>query len=311
MAKAHRLVASTSTVHWGYFDSELKPALEVDSGDTVTIETVSGGADVLPGPGYYVPPELLEIHDNVPRKMLGHILTGPIRINTAKINQVLQVDIIDIKLRQDWGYNFIRPLSGGLPGEFHETTKMTIRLDNDAKEGELPWGTRLPLRPFFGVMGCAPPSQWGMISSIQPRAHGGNMDNKELIAGTTLYLPIFVDGANFSAGDGHGCQGDGEVCVTAIETALEGTFRLTVRDDMSITLPYAENETHIITMAFDEDLDDAAKEALRQMIGLITQRTNLSKAQAYSLCSLTADLRVTQIVNGNKGIHAIIPKSVI
>ena len=138
-----------------------------------------------------------------------------------------------------------------------------------------------------------------------------NMDNKELIAGTTLYLPIFVDGANFSAGDGHGCQGDGEVCVTAIETALEGTFRLTVRDDMSITLPYAENETHIITMAFDEDLDDAAKEALRQMIGLITQRTNLSKAQAYSLCSLTADLRVTQIVNGNKGIHAIIPKSVI
>ena len=211
MAKAHRLVASTSTVHWGYFDSELKPALEVDSGDTVNIETVSGGADVLPGPGYYVPPELLEIHDNVPRKMLGHILTGPIRINTAKINQVLQVDIIDIKLRQDWGYNFIRPLSGGLPGEFHETTKMTIRLDNDAQEGELPWGTRLPLRPFFGVMGCAPPSQWGMISSIQPRAHGGNMDNKELIPGTTLYLPIFVDGANFSAGDGHGCQGDGEV----------------------------------------------------------------------------------------------------
>ncbi|MDA9314653.1 acetamidase/formamidase family protein, partial [Alphaproteobacteria bacterium] len=151
----------------------------------------------------------------------------------------------------------------------------------------------------------------GMISSIQPRAHGGNMDNKELIPGTTLYLPIFVDGANFSAGDGHGCQGDGEVCVTAIETALEGTFRLTIRDDMQIALPYAETKSHFITMAFDEDLDDAAKEALRQMILLITQRTNLSRAQAYSLCSLAADLRVTQIVNGNKGIHAIIPKSVI
>jgi acetamidase/formamidase len=137
------------------------------------------------------------------------------------------------------------------------------------------------------------------------------MDNKELIPGTTLYLPMFVDGANFSAGDGHGCQGDGEVCVTAIETALEGTFRLTVRDDMQIALPYAETNSHIITMAFDEDLDDAAKEALRQMILLITQRTNLSRAQAYSLCSLAADLRVTQIVNGNKGIHAIIPKSVI
>jgi acetamidase/formamidase len=137
------------------------------------------------------------------------------------------------------------------------------------------------------------------------------MDNKELIPGTTLYLPIFVDGANFSAGDGHGCQGDGEVCVTAIETALEGTFRLTIRDDMQIALPYAETKSHFITMDFVEDLDDAAKEALRQMILLITQRTNLSRAQAYSLCSLAADLRVTQIVNGNKGIHAIIPKSVI
>ena len=137
------------------------------------------------------------------------------------------------------------------------------------------------------------------------------MDNKELIPATTLYLPIFVDGANFSAGDGHGCQGDGEVCVTAIETALEGTFRLTIRDDMQIALPYAETKSHFITMAFDEDLDDAAKEALRQMISLITQRTNLSRAQAYSLCSLAADLRVTQIVNGNKGIHAILPKSVI
>jgi acetamidase/formamidase len=160
-------------------------------------------------------------------------------------------------------------------------------------------------------MGCAPPPAWGMISSIQPRAHGGNMDNKELIAGTTLYLPIFVDGAQFSAGDGHGCQGDGEVCVTAIETALSGTFKLTVRDDMSLDLPRAENKDAFITMAFDEDLDDAAKEALRQMIALIVARTNLNRAQAYALCSLAADLRVTQIVNGNKGIHVILPKSAL
>jgi acetamidase/formamidase len=311
LAKSHRLVSSTSTVHWGYFDAELPPVLEVNSGETVIIETVSGGADTLPGNGYHIPPELLEIHQEVPRKMPGHILTGPISVKGAKTGQVLQVDILDIKLRQDWGYNFIRPLSGALPGEFHETTKMTIKLHKNSNEGELPWGTRLPLRPFFGVMGCAPPPEWGMISSIQPRAHGGNMDNKELIPGTTLYLPIFVNGANFSAGDGHGCQGDGEVCVTAIETALEGSLRITVRDDMEITLPYAENDSHIITMAFDEDLDDAAKEALRKMIGVITQRTNLSKTQAYALCSLAADLRVTQIVNGNKGIHALLPKSAL
>ena len=150
-----------------------------------------------------------------------------------------------------------------------------------------------------------------MISSIQPRAHGGNMDNKELVAGTTLYLPIFVDGANFSAGDGHGCQGDGEVCVTAIETALAGRFRLTVRDDMQLALPRAETADSLITMAFDEDLDAAAREALRQMIALIVERTNLARAQAYALCSLAADLRVTQMVNGNKGVHVVLPRSAL
>ena len=311
MVTTHHLSASPGTVHWGYFDAAVNPVLEVNSGDTLVLESVSGGPESLPGEGYHVPPELLEIHEKVQRKMMGHLLTGPVRIAGAKAGQVLQVDILDVKLRQDWGYNFVRPLSGGLPGEFDEITQMTIRLHEETQEGELPWGTRLPLRPFFGVMGCAPPPAWGMISSIQPRAHGGNMDNKELVAGTTLYLPIFVDGALFSAGDGHGCQGDGEVCVTAIETALKGTFRLKLRDDMSLDLPRAENADAFITMAFDEDLDDAAKEALRQMIGLITARTNLNRAQAYSLCSLAADLRVTQIVNGNKGVHVVLPKSAL
>ena len=311
MANNHFIKASPSTVHWGYFDAELMPAMEVHSGDTIVLNSVSGGPDNLPSNEYYVPPELFEIHENVPRKMHGHILTGPIRVKGAKPGQVLQVDILDINLRQDWGYNFVKPLSGALPGEFDEISHITIKLDKEKNEGELPWGTKLPLKPFFGVMGCAPPKNWGMITSIIPRAHGGNMDNKELVCGTSLFLPIFVEGANFSAGDGHGCQGDGEVCVTAIETALEGKFRLTIRDDLSLNLPQAETPSHFITMAFDEDLDDAAKEALRQMITLITQRTNLSKSQAYSLCSLAADLRVTQIVNGNKGIHVMLPKVVL
>jgi acetamidase/formamidase len=137
------------------------------------------------------------------------------------------------------------------------------------------------------------------------------MDNKELIPGATLYLPIFVDGALFSAGDGHACQGDGEVCVTAIETALQGVFRLTVRADMQLSLPQAEDAENLITMAFNEDLDEAAKDALRQMLDVITARTNLTREQAYSLCSLTADLRITQIVNGNKGVHVVLPKSAL
>ena len=147
-----------------------------------------------------------------------------------------------------------------------------------------------------------------MCTSIIPREFGGNMDLKELTQGTTLYLPVFVPGANFSCGDGHGVQGDGEVCVTALETALSGTFRLTVRKDLKFDLPRAETPTHHITMAFNDDLDDAAKDALRQMIKLIGERMGLDAAEAYMFSSLAVDMRVTQLVDGNKGIHAMLPK---
>jgi acetamidase/formamidase len=157
-------------------------------------------------------------------------------------------------------------------------------------------------------MAVAPPPAWGMISTLPPRRNGGNLDNKELVKGTTLYLPIHHDGALFSVGDGHGAQGDGEVCVTAIETGLIGTFELHLRDDMTLEWPMGETPTHLMTMAFDPDLDDCVVIALRDMIKLICRRTNLSREQAYTLCSLAADLRVTQVVNGNKGIHVMLAK---
>jgi acetamidase/formamidase len=175
----------------------------------------------------------------------------------------------------------------------------------------LSWGLRLPLKPFFGVMGVAPPKNWGRISTIQPRAHGGNIDNKELVAGTTLYLPVFEEGALFSCGDGHGAQGDGEVCLTAVETALEGTFRLTVRDDFELRYPRAETPTHIITMGLHEDLDRCAEMALRDMIAWIRSRTGLDPEDAYMLCSLAGDLRITQTVNGNKGVHMMMEKALL
>jgi acetamidase/formamidase len=155
-------------------------------------------------------------------------------------------------------------------------------------------------------MAVAPPAGWGVVSTIQPRKNGGNMDNKELVAGTTLYLPIHIDGAMFSVGDGHGAQGDGEVNVNAIETGLVGTFRLNVRSDMPLEWPMAETPTHVITMAFHPDLDEAAVIALRTMIKLIGERCGLSREDAYTLCSLAADLRVTQIVNQYKGIHIML-----
>jgi acetamidase/formamidase len=198
-----------------------------------------------------------------------------------------------------------------LPDDFPETHVFHSVLDKERMIGRMPWGLELPLKPFFGVMAVAPPPAWGRISTLPPRRNGGNFDNKELIAGATLYLPIHVDGALFSVGDGHGVQGDGEVCVTAIETGLIGTFELIVRDDMSLVWPRAETATHVMTMAFDPDLDDCVVIALRQMVDLTADKTGLSKQEAYALCSLAADLRVTQVVNGAKGIHVMMPKSAL
>jgi len=158
------------------------------------------------------------------------------------------------------------------------------------------------------LMATAPPRAWGTVSSIQPRQFGGNMDNKELVAGTTLFLPVYNENALFSVGDGHAAQGDGEVCVNAIETGRIGRFRLTVRDDMKLTWPMAETPTHVITMAFDPDLDDCVVVALRAMLDLIEARTTLKRHEAYLLASLTADLRITQVVNEHKGVHVMLEK---
>jgi acetamidase/formamidase len=307
----HHLAADVASVHWGWFQSTLKPALTIDSGDRVTVQTVSGGPANLPGIGYHVPPELLRIHAKSERRLPGHILTGPIHVRGAMPGDVLEIRIVDVQLRQDWGYTFVRPLAGALPNDFTEFEQMIVALDRERHVAKLPWGTELPLRPFFGVMGVAPPAAWGAISSIQPRAHGGNLDNKQLIPGATLYLPVFNEGAGLSMGDGHAVQGDGEVCVTAVETALEGTFDLIVRKDLDLTFPRAQTPTHRITMGTDPDLDDAASMALRRMIDWISATTTLTRSQAFMLMSLAADVHVTQLVNEHKGIHVMLPHSAL
>lgn len=304
-----RVDAGPDTVHWGFFDAKLKPALTIDSGDRVVMSSVSGTPDLLPPPPFTVPPALPAIHAaNGPQRFFGHMCTGPVAVRGARPGRVLQVDIEAIELHYDWGYNVIRPLAGALPDDFPEYRAIHIALDRSRMTGRLPWGQEVPLRPFFGVMAVAPPASWGTIQTPPPRRNGGNMDNKELVTGTTLYLPVFTEGALFSVGDGHAAQGDGEVCVTAIETGLVGTFRLTARDDMSLEWPMAETPSHVITMAFDPDLDRCVVIALRQMIDLVGARAGLDRYQAYALLSLTADLRVTQVVNGNKGIHVMLEK---
>jgi acetamidase/formamidase len=312
LMKRHHLHASPETCHWGFFDAKLKPVLTVASGDEVTIDTLSGGPDSLPSAAqFHIPPELKDVHARSERMLPGHILTGPVAIEGAEPGDVLEVEILDISLRQDWGWNVIRPLAGTLPDDFQEARLLNIPLDKERMVGQLPWGLDLPLAPFFGVMGTAPPPAWGRISTIVPRAMGGNLDNKELRPGAKLYLPVFAAGALFSCGDGHGAQGDGEVCITAIETALQGKFILRLRKDLRFTYPRAETATHYITMGMDPDLDQCVVKALRDMIVLLGEKRNLSREDAYTLCSLAADLRVTQTVNGSKGIHCMIAKSIV
>jgi acetamidase/formamidase len=306
----HRLEASPGTVHWGYFDAAQRPVLTIASGDEVTVETISGGPEHLPPPakGLAMLPEHAGIHAKVPRLVGPHIMTGPIAVEGARPGHVLQIDILDVVPRQTWGYALIHPLGGALPGDFPEPRMHHIPIDLERRMARLPWGGEIALRPFFGNIGVAPPSTWGRITSMIPRRHGGNLDNKELIAGSTLYLPVLQEGGLLSVGDGHGVQGDGEVCLTAIETALRGRLRVTLRTDLSLAMPRAETTTHVVTMAFDPDLDLAAKNALRDMIELVAQARKIDREDAYILCSLAADMRITQMVNTHNGAHVMLEK---
>ncbi len=303
-----RLDASPETVHWGFFDARLTPRLSIASGERVVISTVSGGRDVLPDAPFTVPPALRAIHSQLRQELPGHICTGPIAVEGARRGGVLQVDIEAIRLGFDWGYTVTAPNAGILPEEARSREVRHIALDAARMTGRLPWGMEVPLAPFFGVMAVAPPPEWGRISTLPPRRNGGNIDNRMLVAGTTLYLPVHVDGALFSVGDGHGAQGDGEVCETAIETGLEGVFRLTARDDLALDWPRAETATEILTMAFDPDLDRCVALATGQMVELVARCAGLRRSDAYALCSLVADVRVTQVVNGNRGAHVVLDK---
>jgi acetamidase/formamidase len=309
MTAIHRLDASVDTVHWGYFDARLPPRLEVSSGDTVVVDTVSGMPEVAPDATYS--PAHREIVTRLRPEPGPHILTGPIAVRGAMPGDVIEVRIKAIELTADWGWNVIRPLRGALPEDFPNVEKRVIPIDRAALTATLPWGPTLPLRPFFGILGTAPRPEYGRVSSVEPREYGGNVDCKEYVPGTSVFLPVFVPGGLLSCGDGHAVQGDGEVCLTALETCLRGTFELVLHAGMGLVMPRAVTPTHYITLGLNEDLDDAAKQALRAMIAWLVALKGWTRSEAYVFCSLACDLRVTQLVDGNKGIHAMVKRDLI
>jgi acetamidase/formamidase len=312
--QTHRLLPTPKTVTWGYFDARTPPVLRVRSGDTIEIETLVAAAPAqLEAAGVkrdQIPPALLEIDRAVTdRGAIPHILTGPIHVEDAQPGDVLEAKILAIDLTLPYAVNFFMPGRGLLPDEFPYAFAKATPIDLTRKVANFAPGVRVPLHPFFGVLGVAPPLLTGRISSGPPWIHTGNMDNKELVAGTTLFMPVHAPGALFSAGDGHAAQGDGEVCVTAMETSLRGTFQLILRKDLKLRWPRAETPTHYMTMGFHEDLEEAAKIAVIEMLDFLVVVKHLTRSDAYILASNAVDLRITQLVDGKKGVHALVAKS--
>ena len=307
----HHLSAAPQNLHWGFWDAALAPALRIRSGDVVDIDCLSGGPDDLPksGSGFDILPDLVECHAKVPKGTGNHILTGPVYVEGAEPGDVLEVRIHDIRLRQNWGWNIFRALMGTLPDQFPYFRRIHVGLDAATMTATMPWGQVIPIRPFFGQLGVAPRPEYGRQNSKEPREFGGNLDNRELIAGTTIYLPVWTEGALFSTGDGHAQQGDGEVCGTAIETSLAGTFEFHVRKDMQLARPFAETPTHLVTMGLHVDLDDAVEQALTQMLDFLVARLGITRDEAYALSSFCVDLRITQTVNNVRGVHAMIDRA--
>lgn len=308
------LPASPTTVAWGYYSADAKAVLTVHSGDTVRIHTVSTCSlermEQNGVPHDAIPQYDRDIHEQVKeRGPGGHILTGPVAIAEAEPGDVLEVDIQKIDIDVPYACNGFGAGRGFLPNDFPYSRMRVIPLDREHMLGKFAPGIEIPLHPFFGSMGVAPPSG-GKLNSGPPWMHAGNMDNKELVAGTTLYIPVHAKGALFETGDGHAGQGNGEVDITAMETWLTGTFRFVVHKDQKLLWPRAETPGSYISMGFDEDLKTATEMAVRNMIDFLTTEKHLTRDEAYALTSVAVDVDITQLVDGKVGVHALCPKGI-
>jgi acetamidase/formamidase len=314
--KTHRLEATPNTVAVGHYWSEAKPALRIASGDIIDVDTLltnnPAGLARAGVPEDKIQASLKAITAEVTgdrRGPGGHILTGPVFVEGAEPGDALEVKILSIDLPIDYGYN---GCSGFVPENCERGVPLKIiALDRRTMTAEFAPGIVIPLRPFYGSMGVAPAPDLGRVSSNPPGRHAGNMDNKELVAGSTLYIPVFVPGALFEIGDGHAAQGDGEADQTAIETSLRGRIQLTVRKDLKLVWPRAETATDYISIASDPDLAKATTMAIQEMVDFLSATRKLTKHQAYQLVSIAGNVAVTQLVDKpNVGVHVKMPKSI-
>jgi len=316
--KLYHLDPSPTTVAWGWYDAAGKPVLTLASGDELDVGTLStcnlgslvrNGVDSSELEKSHLAINKARADSQLKSGPGGHILTGPVYVEGADSGDVLEVRIKKIDLSVPWSCNGFGPGRGFLPEDFPQTSRTkVIRLDAKTMMGHFAPGIDIPLHPFFGSMGVAPPASMGRWNSAPPGIHAGNLDNKELVEGTTLYIPVHTKGALFEIGDGHAAQGNGEVDITALETSLRGHLQFVVRKDMKLTWPRGETPTHWIAMGIDKDLTVATKIAVRQAIELLVSVKGMTREDAYQLVSTSCDVDVTQLVDGPVGVHVMIPK---
>ena len=312
----HRLEATPATVAYGYYWSDAPPVLRIDSGDIIDVDTLltntPAGLAKAGVPDDKIQASLKSIVAELTGDRKGpggHILTGPVYVESAEPGDVLEVKILSIDLPLDYGYN---GCSGYLPENCESgLPSKIIALNRKEMTAEFLPGIVIPLKPFYGSIGIAPAPDMGRLSSNPPGRHAGNLDNRELVVGSTLYIPVFAPGALFEIGDGHAAQGDGEVDQTAIETSLRGRLQLTVRKDMKLKWPRAETATDYISMATDPDLAVATKSAIQEMVDFLVSEKKLTRHQAYQLVSIAGNVAITQLVDKpNLGVHVKLPKSI-
>ena len=317
LAATYELKATPQTVAWGHYDASDKPVLTIKSGDTVVMHTLltnspTGLAKAGVAPAD-IEPALRAVFDGVPasaRGPGGHILTGPIAIEGAEPGDTLEVRIRKIDLAIPYSYNAFRYGAGFLTDDFPYPRMKIVPLDAQRMVGKFAPGIEVPLAPFFGSMGVAPPPAFGRYDSAPPTINGSNMDDKALVAGTTLYLPVHATGALFQAGDGHAAQGNGEVDITALETSLTGTFQFILHKKQVTPYPRAETPDAYIAMGFDDDLSNATRKALRNMIDFLVTTRGMTRDDAYMLVSVAGNVEITELVDRNKGVHVVMTKSV-
>ncbi len=321
----HTLPATPSTVAWGYYWAHAKPVLTVHSGDTVVMQAAStcGPPQRLEAEGVKpadIPAWLGKLYDGVPqaeRGPGGHILTGPVAVAEAEPGDVLEVRVVKVQMDVPWSCNGFGVGRGFLPDDFPYGRTKIIPLDRTRMLADFAPGVTIPLHPFFGSMGVAPPESAGKWNSAPPSMHGGNMDDKALTAGSVVFYPVHAPGGLFEAGDGHAGQGNGEVDITALETQLTGTFQFIVHKGEArrehLLWPRAETPTAYLSMGFSPDLKTATEMAVRNMIQFLSEGNpdypHLSRDDAYALISTACDVDITELVDTNDGVHVMCPKA--